>query len=125
MDDRQKWVVVQSLNRKRYNNKDRYIFAHNTENDYVYSMGYVLGSGDFSLDKDVISVVKENSSVTFVPKVLHKNKKGIFFNAFGARTYLNDLEEKELQDFIEHFMSQAKTNNEPIENYGYEDIKEY
>ena len=125
MDNRQKWVVVQSLNMKRYNNKDRYIFAHNTENNYVYSMGYVLGSGDFSLDKDVISVVKENSSVTFVPKVLHKAKKGIFYNVFGTRTYLTDLEEKELQDFIECFMSRAKANNESIESYSYEDIKEY
>ena len=125
MDNRQKWVVVESLNMKRYNTKDRFIFAHNTENNYIYSMGYVLKTGDFSLDKDVISVVKENSSVTFVPKVLHKSKKGIFYNAFGTRTYLNDLEEKELQDFIECFMSRAKANNEPIESYSYEDIKEY
>lgn len=125
MANRQKWVVVQSLNMKRYNTKDRYIFAHNTENNYVYSMGYVLGTGDFSLDKDVISVVKENSQVTFVPKVLHKSKKGIFYNAFGTRTYLNDLEEKELQEFIEYFMNQAKANNEPIESYSYEDIKGY
>ena len=125
MDNRQKWVVVKSLNMKRYNTKDRFIFAHNTENNYVYSMGYVLKTGDFSLDKDVISVVKENSSVTFVPKVLHKSKKGIFYNAFGTRTYLNDLEEKELQSFIECFMNQASSNNEPIESYSYEDIKEY
>lgn len=125
MNNKQKMIIISSLNMKRYNTKDRYIFAHNTKNNYVYSIGYVLGTGDFSLDKDVTSIVKENSSVTFVPKVLYKNKKGIFYNAFGTRTYLNYLEEKELQLFIESFMSRAKLNNEPIENYSYEDIKEY
>ena len=35
------------------------------------------------------------------------------------------LEEKELQDFIGYFMSRAKANDEPIESYSYEDIKEY
>ena len=95
-----RFILIKSLNLKRYNTKDRYIIMLDKEKDEVISVGKVINYSDFNENLCDFHVYDVNSQVIYQPKVLYKNKNGVFYKINGNKYYLSDNEIIALNRFI-------------------------
>lgn len=118
------FILVRSLNCKRYNNPERLIIG--IEDGYIIpdsmivSVAKVVCYKDFDIENNNLEIVSDTDSVEFVVKTLYKKEDKIFYKIDGKKHYLTEDEIKKLNEFI----AMVK-QNKILKDYSYNDIKEY
>ena len=118
-----KYILISSLNLKRYNNKEKYIILLDKEKDYVISVAKVIKYADFNEKTEDFGVFSESSQVIYQPKCLYKNKLGVYYKLNNKKVYLDNTEIEELNHFIDKAKYQLKLKFSHCVDYSFDMIE--
>lgn len=105
------FVLVSSINLKRFNTKERYIIALDTLKENIISIAKVVKYSSFDETKNDFCVVTQTSETIYLPKVLYKNKNGVYYKIGSEKFYLDENEMQKLNLFIVESINYLQNHN--------------